>query len=363
MRILGIETSCDETALAVVEANGGVERPRFRIVLNLMMSQVALHAPYGGVVPNLAKRAHREALAELKKQVEKSGVKLGEINALAVTVGPGLEPCLWEGITFTQELVREFKKPVVAVNHMEGHLASVLLGPPAGGEREIRFPALALLVSGGHTELVWMKQWLDYEILGETQDDAVGEAFDKVARLLGLPYPGGPEISKLAEKARAKNVRHSVSNINAIELPRPMIKSRDLNFSFSGLKTAVLYALRSAGRQTPAGGPSLDTAEVARAFEDAAVDALVFKTVKAMKAKDPRTVILAGGVSANRHLRRELERAVAAESAGVPVLYPDPAFTGDNAAMIAAAGYLHAQKHDFTSAEELKAEGRLRLTV
>ena len=184
MVILGIETSCDETALAVVEADGGFRRPRFRIVSNLVASQVALHAPYGGVVPNLAKREHRRALAELKKQLERTGIRFDDVDAVAVTVGPGLEPCLWEGITFVQALVAELKKPVVAVNHMEGHLASVLLGPPAGGEREVLFPVLALLVSGGHTELVWMRNWLQHSVLGETLDDAAGEAFDKVARLL-----------------------------------------------------------------------------------------------------------------------------------------------------------------------------------
>ncbi|MBI2039298.1 MAG: tRNA (adenosine(37)-N6)-threonylcarbamoyltransferase complex transferase subunit TsaD [Candidatus Niyogibacteria bacterium] len=362
MRILGIETSCDETALAVVEADGGLERPRFRIESSLVASQAELHAEFGGVVPNIAKREHAKNLPILFKQLQTINDKL-QTDIIAVTVGPGLEPCLWEGITFAQSLARDLKKPIVAVNHMEGHIASVLLSQN-GSEIKLKkenikfqFPALVLLVSGGHTELVWMKRWLDYEILGETQDDAVGEAFDKVARLLGLPYPGGPEISRLAEKARTRPPKMSKAEL--LTFPRPMIKSRDLSFSFSGLKTAVLYALKN----PPAGGPELDKADVARAFEDAAVEALVFKTIKAVKAKNPETVLVAGGVSANRHLRREMETAVVDISASIPVLYPDPAFTGDNAAMIAAAGYFHTFKKDFVKPEELRAKGRLRLTA
>ena len=199
-----------------------------------------------------------------------------------------------------------------------------------------------------------MKNWLSYRILGQTLDDAVGEAFDKVARLLGLRYPGGPEISRLADKARAKNTRHPMSSIGLnIVFPRPMIHSKDLNFSFSGLKTAVLYALRK--------NPRLDKSEVARAFEDAANEVLVAKTLRAVKEKKPKTALVAGGVAENRHLQRELEKTIKAHDFNTPVFYPDPAFTGDNAAMIAAAAYFHILKKDFVKPAKLKAEGRLSI--
>lgn len=344
MRILGIETSCDETALAVVDADGGLRRPQFRIAVNGVASQAKLHAKFGGVVPNLAKREHEKMLPFLWKKVQHMA---RNADVVAVTVGPGLEPCLWQGIQFAETTAKKLQKPIVAVNHMEGHLASVLLSVENDQQPTISFPALALLVSGGHTELVGMKQWRNYTILGETADDAAGEAFDKVARLLGLPYPGGPEVSRLAKEARKRRAQSELT------FPRPMIHSRNLNFSFSGLKTAVLYALQK--------NPRLDAADVARAFEDAAVEVLVAKAMTAVRQEKPKTILVAGGVSANRHLRDEMECAVQKYDVRLPVLYPDPAFTGDNAAMIAAAAYFHAVKKKFTKPELLKAEGRLSI--
>ncbi len=338
--ILGIETSCDETALAVLEADGGFKAPRFHIRENLVASQADLHAPFGGVVPNLAKREHRKALGFLHKKL---GSLTRDVDVIAVTVGPGLEPCLWEGIEFTKKCVRELGKPVVAVNHMEGHLASVLLT----GAHAIAFPALALLVSGGHTELVRATQWLRYDVVGKTLDDAVGEAFDKVGRLLGLPYPGGPNVSRLAAEARAHHTK------SAFSFPVPMSKSSSLDFSFSGLKTAVLYALKK--------NPDLDKAEVARAFEDAAVESLILKTMKAVVSERPETIIVGGGVAANQYLRARLPEELSKKGIGTPVLYPDPAFTGDNAAMIAAAAYFHALRGDFALPAHLEAQGRLSI--
>jgi len=342
VKILGIETSCDETGIALVEANGGLKNPRFRVIKNLVASQIKIHAPFGGVVPNLAKREHEKNLPILYKKL--LGRFTSKFDAVAVTTGPGLEPCLWEGINFAQSLAKEHKKPIVAVNHMAGHLASILLG---GKNENIRFPALALLVSGGHTELVLMKGWLNYKIVGETLDDAVGEAFDKVARLLGLPYPGGPALSKLADKS---NVKHQMFNI---KLPRPMINSKDFNFSFSGLKTAVLYALRD--------NPKINKAALAKEFQNSAIEVLVIKTLKAVEKHKPKTLIVAGGVAANKHLRKELIKTINSRRLPLKTFFPEKSFTGDNAAMIAVAGYFHALKRDFTKPAKLKASGRLSL--
>ena len=237
-------------------------------------------------MPNLAKREHAKNLPILFKGL---GNGVSKFDVIAVTVGPGLEPCLWEGINFAQSLAKEPKKPIVAVNHMEGHIVSVFL---SGKNIDVQFPALALLVSGGHTELVLIKGWLNYKIIGETLDDAVGEAFDKVARLLGLPYPGGPSLSKLADTLTG----HAMSS--QIKLPRPMLNSKDLNFSFSGLKTAVLYVLRD--------NPKINKAALAKEFQNAAVEVLVSKTLKAIEKFKPKTLIVAGGVAANKYLRKEL---------------------------------------------------------
>ena len=349
MRILGIETSCDETGVALVEASGGFKNPRFRILKNLVASQIKIHAPYGGFVPNLAKREHAKNLPVLFKKI--LGYPVAKFDVVAVTVGPGLEPCLWQGIEFARELAKKHNKPIVAVNHMAGHIVSVLLD--GSSYKNIGFPAITLLVSGGHTELVLIKNWLNHKIIGETLDDAVGEAFDKVARLLGLPYPGGPALSKLAQ-----NVRHRMLDI---KLPRPMINSKDFNFSFSGLKTAVLYALRD--------NPKINKAALAKEFQNAAVEVLVSKTLKAIEKHKPKTLIVAGGVAANKHLQKEfcyklkaLPRRQAGESYKLNFLLPAKGFTGDNAAMIAAAGYFKALKQKFASPQKLRAQGQLRLS-
>ncbi len=349
MKILGIETSCDETGIALVEARGGLKNPRFRVLKNLVASQIKIHAPYGGVVPNLAKREHAKNLPLLLKKLLGGGV--AKFDVIAVTTGPGLEPCLWEGINFAQLLVKEHKKPIVAVNHMEGHIVSVLLKNRNGNIQHlisnIQFPAIALLVSGGHTELVLIKNWLNYKIIGETLDDAVGEAFDKAARLISLPYPGGPALSKLAGTL----TRHPMSG--QVKLPRPMINSKDLNFSFSGLKTAVLYALRD--------DPKINKAVLAKEFQNAAVEVLVFKTLKAVEKYNPKTLIVAGGVAANKHLQKELNRKLKTIDHKLKLLFPEQKFTGDNAAMISAAAYFHALKKDFAKPAKLNASGRLSL--
>jgi len=332
---LGIETSCDETAIALIEASGGLKAPRFKIVQHELASQVKIHRPFGGVVPNLAKREHLKNLPILYRKIfgaEKKEIALWKkIDAVVVTIGPGLEPALWAGIEFAKTLAKNppagGKKPIIGVNHLEGHLYSFLL-PILGRRTSIKirtsdvhkcFPAIALIVSGGHTILLYVKSLKEWERLGETRDDAVGEAFDKVARLLGLPYPGGPELEKMARKG----------NPEAISFPRPMADSKDYDFSFSGLKTAVLYYLRD--------NPKARKTDVAASFQKAAIDVLVAKTIRATREFPTESVILSGGVAANKLLREELTKATRKEN--IRFLVSDAEYNTDNAVMIAAAGY------------------------
>lgn len=388
MRILAIETSCDETAVAVLEAEGNGQAATFRVLGNALLSQIDIHKDYGGVFPALAKRAHAKHLTPLltaalgdahllaegatpfddKKVADLlsreyelyaelgaflSKIQRPEIDVIAVTYGPGLEPALWVGVNFAQALSLAWDIPLVPVDHMEGHLLAAL----AEGDLrefvipEVELPVLALLVSGGHTELIGMKRWLSYELLGTTRDDAVGEAFDKVARMLGLPYPGGPEISKLADIARASGQGASV------KLPRPMIASDTLDFSYSGLKTAVLYLIK--GREVS----DDEKAAIAREFEDAAIDVLYAKTSKALGTTDARTLAVGGGVSANAHLRRFFAQKLAEEHPEVTLSFPPSGFTGDNAIMIGVAGFYRASLGEFAQAGTVKANGTLALHI
>lgn len=387
MKILSIETSCDETAVAVIECSGEFENPSFKILGNSLLSQIEIHKEYGGVFPSLAKREHAKNLvpllentlkqsglyleAELPnkindekiKEIEKilerepglfeklkellSKTEIPEIDAVAVTYGPGLEPALWVGLNFAKALSSVWNKPLIPVNHMEGHICSTL---SLGKNTKIKFPTIALLISGGHTELVLIKNWLDYEIIGQTKDDAVGEAFDKVARMLELPYPGGPEISKLAEKTRNKNYE------NKWDLPRPMIKTDDFNFSFSGLKTSVLYKIKKLPELTN----EIKT-EIAREFEDAVVDVLTSKTKKALQKYNAKTLIIGGGVVANKQIRQEFTKL--AEKQNIKLMLPDNSLSTDNAIMIGIAGYFRylKNKKPINNFKNLSAQGNLKL--
>ena len=320
MKILAIETSCDETGIALLDASGGLRAPRFRVLHNLVASQIPIHRPFGGVVPNLAKREHLKnlpiLLTRLAKTLRAQDDQL-KPDLITVTVGPGLEPALWTGIEFAKRLAAELKVPLVGANHLEGHLYSFLLpsrsstayssallrgsraagsvsGGTASGTANKIFPAVALIVSGGHTVLLRMESFSKWQRLGETRDDAAGEAFDKVARLLALPYPGGPEVEKLSARG----------NSFAITFPRPMLDQRNYDFSFSGLKTAVLYYIRD----TKAARKRVNVADVAAGFEQAAIDVLVAKTRRAAQECASESILLSGGVAANKHLRRALER-------------------------------------------------------
>lgn len=355
MKILSIETSCDDTALSILEAKGGVQNATFKVLANNSNSQIGIHIPYGGVYPSLAKREHIKNLPILlerclkQAKLVRQGLK-SPVDAIMVTYGPGLEPSLWTGIVFAKELAKEWGVPLVPVNHMEGHILSVF-GKDKGTFKieKLQAPILSLLVSGKHTQLVLTKKWMDYEIIGSTLDDAVGEAFDKVARTLGLPYPGGPQISKLAESIRGKKERK-------FTLPRPMLYTKDFNFSFSGLKTAVLYLTRQLHKIN-----DTNRAQIALEFENAAIECLVHKTAKALVKYEAKTLIVSGGVAANKHLRNEMKKLVGRK---IKLLFPTQSLSGDNSLMIGIAGYLNyiKNKKKVPRVSSIKATGNLRLT-
>ncbi len=310
MNVLGIETSCDETGVAIYDTERG-------LLADDLFSQVEIHADYGGVVPELASRDHiRKALPLIRSVLDKAGLQRAELDGVAYTAGPGLVGALLVGAMLGRSLAWGMGIPAVAVHHMEGHLLAPMLedDPP-------RFPFLALLVSGGHTLLVRVAGIGEYRILGESVDDAVGEAFDKTAKLLGLGYPGGPALAALAERG----------DPGAYRFPRPMIDRPGLDFSFSGLKTYALNTFQQSGRG------ERDKANIARAFEDAVVDTLFIKCRRALEATGLETLVVAGGVGANRRLRQRLGEL------GVALHFPRPDFCTDNGAMIAYAGAMRLQ--------------------
>ena len=316
MLVLGVESSCDETGIALYDSAAG-------LLSHALHSQVAMHAEYGGVVPELASRDHiRRVVPLLRSTLENAGKSLADIDAIAYTRGPGLSGALLVGCAFAEALAVALAKPTIPVHHLEGHLLSPLLSavPP-------EFPFVALLVSGGHTQLMRVAGVGDYELLGETLDDAAGEAFDKSAKLLGLPYPGGALLSRLAESGTP----------GVYELPRPMLHSGNLAFSFSGLKTAVLTLVREHADALT----EQFRADAARAFQEAIVDVLVKKSLQALKRTGLRQLVVAGGVGANRQLRATLDDE--ARRKRFRVYYPELEFCTDNGAMIALAGCLRLQ--------------------
>ncbi len=311
MRVLAIESSCDESAVAVLDESRG-------LLAHELWSQVELHRVFGGVVPELASRDHiRRLLPLVRTALKAANTQPDELQGIAYTAGPGLVGALLCGAALARSLAHGWRLPALGIHHLEGHLLAPLLETPAPG-----FPHLALLVSGGHTMLIEALGLGEYKLLGETRDDAAGEAFDKSAKVLGLPYPGGPQLAELARQGRA----------GACPLPRPMLDRPGYEFSFSGLKTAVALAARSG---------DLDAqrrADIARGVQDAIVDTLCVKTLRALDATGHRQLVVAGGVGANRELRARLQREVA--SKGGQVYFPRPEFCTDNAAMIAVAGLM-----------------------
>lgn len=316
--ILGIETSCDETSAAVVQDG--------RVVLsNVIASQADIHKRFGGVVPEVASRRHVENITlTIEEALTRAGRTLDDIHAIAVTYGPGLVGALLVGVAAAKAISFARGIPLIGVHHIAGHIYANRL------VEEMRFPLVALVVSGGHTELVLMKAHGEYEILGETRDDAAGEAYDKVARALKLPYPGGPHIDRLAREGEPR-----------VPLPRAWLEPDSYDFSFSGLKSAVLNTLHNASQR----GETIDPADLAASFQDSVTEVLVEKTIRAAREYGARQVLLAGGVAANRGLRERLQQRCEAE--GVALVIPPLSLCTDNAAMIAAAGYIHYQKGQF----------------
>lgn len=324
--VLGFESSCDETGVALCTTDG-------RILGQALYSQIAMHKDYGGVVPELASRDHIRRLIPLMNDTfVQAGIGMNEVDAIAVTTGPGLPGALMAGCAFAYSLAMGLNLPVIPVHHLEGHLLSPLLSanPP-------EFPFTALLVSGGHSQLMGVEGLGNYKLLGETLDDAAGEAFDKTAKMIGLPYPGGPALSKLAENG----------NPERFKLPRPMLHSGDFMFSFSGLKTAVLTtAMKLAGVDQPAEGMQIndaDKADLAASFQAAIVETLVKKALAACLHMDHKRLVVAGGVGANKLLREQLVKA--ANKRGIEVYFPELNLCTDNGAMIAFAGAMQVREH------------------
>ncbi len=318
--ILSVETSCDETAAAVV-VNGTTVKS------NIISSQVDVHRKFGGVVPEVASRKHLELVNHvIREALDEANLDFSSLNAVAVTYGPGLVGALLVGVSAAKAIAFALDIPLIAINHLEGHVSANFLTEP-----ELAFPVICLVVSGGHTDIVLITGIGQYELLGATRDDAAGEAFDKVARVLGLGYPGGPLIDELAASGDDTN----------IILPRAYLAVGSLDFSFSGLKTAVInYLHRAEQKRLP-----VNKADVAASFRRAAVDVLVDKTLLAARKHQTNTIMLAGGVAANRLLRQEMTYRAARE--GKRVIYPPPVLCTDNAAMIACAAYHKYQREDF----------------
>jgi N6-L-threonylcarbamoyladenine synthase len=360
--ILGIETSCDETAVSVIQSDNGV----LKVLANVVSSQVKLHAKWGGVVPNLAAREHlKNMIPVLQEALEKANATPEKIDLLCVTQGPGLIPALLIGNSAAKTLSFVWQKPLLGIHHIEGHIYANFIGVNSqlvthnSQPKKIKFPILCLVVSGGHTQLVLMKKHLSYEIIGQTLDDAAGEAFDKVARILGLGYPGGPAIaqkameisnlkSQISNKFKIQNLKSKfpkklgIHNSEfVIRLPRPMMNKKNFDFSFSGLKTAVLYATKKYPEFLK---NEKYIAEMAHEFQQSVVDVLVSKTLKAAEKFKPKTIMLAGGVSANQELRRQLGEAVKKKFNTTKYILPDTKYSIDNASMIAAAGFFRWQK-------------------
>lgn len=386
MRILAIETSCDETSVSIVD----IDDTHYTILAHSIWSQIHLHKEFGGVFPAVAQRAHAEHLPKMITQAlfdagypigtKTSGnsldtslmapflerypetqahlerdlahTEIPDIDALAVTYGPGLEPALWVGISVAQALSVLWNIPLIPVNHMEGHIASAYIPNLEHGMRHKRmpciYPACALLISGGHTEFVEMHAHNQFRVIGATRDDAVGEAFDKVARLIGLPYPGGPHIEKAAGQAGV---------LDDISFPRPMLHTQDFDMSFSGLKTAVRYFVQDIH------GTITDTLKgsIARAFQDAVTDVLATKTKRVCETYHPQTFIVAGGVSANTHIKDALIQTIHAYNPKCTVIFPPKALATDNALMIACAAYDAYMRGDHTRINPITADGNLAL--
>lgn len=378
MKILAIETSCDDTGIAILEAD---KSGNFSVLANQISSQIKIHQKYGGVFPAMAKREHQKNIIPvLEKSLKESGLlktaksknKINlekiknilerepnleknlikfltkynkpDIDFIAITNGPGLEPCLWVGVNLAKILSYFWDIPIIPTNHIESHILVNFLN-----KKEIKFPAIALIVSGGHTQIILVNKIGDYKILGETRDDAAGECFDKAAKILGLSYPGGPEISKFAEKGE----------VGKINLPRPMINTKDYDFSFSGLKTAILYHHQKQNKSTQKDKKYI--ADMAAEIQQSIIDVLIKKTLQAVKDFGAKTIILGGGVSANHELKTQLLIKIHDEIPGTEFLFPEIDHSTDNGLMTAITGFFH--KNKTCDWQNLKADANLRIST
>jgi N6-L-threonylcarbamoyladenine synthase len=348
MIILGIETSCDDTAIAVIKVSGK-KRPKIEILADFVSSQVKIHQKYGGVYPFLAKREHKKNLPLVLKKAFKK-VKPSEIDLLAVTVGPGLDPCLWEGVNFATKLSQELKVPLIPINHIEAHIFANLITPI---KKEKIFPAVCLIVSGGHTQLILVKDFGNYQLLGETRDDAAGECFDKIARILGLGYPGGPAIEEKASGFKNEDSRLKTT------FPRPMIHQKNYDFSFSGLKTAVLYHHRKQKAKVKKSEEYIKA--ISFEAQQAIIDVLIKKTLKAAKDYKVKSIILGGGVSANKELRKQLKLKIKKELPGINYIVPNIKYSTDNAVMIAMTAYYYRLRGHKKDWKDIKANANLKI--
>ncbi len=394
MKILAIETSCDETAISIVDFKS---KYKFEVLSDIVLSQIDLHKEYGGVFPALAKREHIKNLYPIfikslkkagllekrkkEKKLEKKELKKLEkilnrdeenlknlidffekykkpkLSAVAITYGPGLEMSLWTGFNFAKALAEIWKIKIIPTNHMEGHIFSSLIQKSKEKNifevAKLKYPTISLLISGGHTELILIKSEMNYELLGQTLDDAVGEAYDKTARLIGIDYPGGPKISKLAEEWKKEN---GAAATPPLQLPRPMLNKDNFDFSFSGLKTAVLYLVRERKKND-----QKFKQELAAEFENAVSEVLIKKTKKAIKKYQIKNLIIGGGVSANNRLRKDFKK-LEKEFQNLEVFLPDKKYTGDNGLMIALAGFYRLKKGDYLK-KPTKVFGNLKLKM
>lgn len=370
MNILSIETSCDETAAAIIKWSGDAAS----VIANVVSSQASLHAKWGGVVPDLASREHiKNIVPVIEETLERAEMTPDDIDLIAVTEGPGLMPALLIGVSAAKTLALAWKKPLIGINHLEGHIYANFVSDAGNRQRAIgnsedTFPLLALIVSGGHTQLMLMRDHFQYELLGETQDDAAGEAFDKVAKMLGLPYPGGPVVAQRASGFRLSAFREEGHNQSeeatsyklkaaSCKFPRPMIDSDDYNFSFSGLKTSVLYFLK---KHTEELKDETFIDMVCHEFQEAVVDVLVGKTRRALQEHPAKTFVIAGGVSANTRLRERLEAMITQDFPDTRFLTPEFIYSLDNAAMIGVAA---AYRYDRMSDAEREALTKTHLTL
>jgi len=331
--IMGIETSCDETAAAIVKDGK-------KIISNIVASQISIHQKYGGVVPEIASRKHMEDIIPvIDKALDESGKKITDLSAIAVTYGPGLIGSLLVGLSVAKAIALAKNIPLIGVNHLESHIYANFLE-----HNEINPPFICLIVSGGHTSLIYIKCFGEYKLLGQTKDDAAGEAFDKIAKFLDLGYPGGPIIEKLAKEG----------NPSSIQFPRPILNDKSYDFSFSGLKTAVIYYIKKLEKENK----NIPVSDILASFQQAVTDVLVGKTIKAALKFKTKQIILAGGVAANSSLRREIKEK--ANLLNIKVFYPSISLCTDNAAMVASAGY-YKFKENKKSSLSLDAVSRLPL--